>query len=181
MTDDPRPLPAQPPRYLIALGSNRRHGRYGAPRKVLDAAVARLEQEGVDIVRQAPTLESEPVGPSLRRYANSAALVETDLAPPDLLALCKWLEREFGRRTGGQRWQSRVLDLDLVLWSGGAWSSPGLTIPHPLYRERDFVLTPAAAIAPGWRDPLSGLTVRQLRARLTGPRPLPRWRGWRGP
>jgi 2-amino-4-hydroxy-6-hydroxymethyldihydropteridine diphosphokinase len=58
-----------------------------------------------------------------------------------------------------------VLDLDIVLWSGGAWSSPDLTVPHIAFRERGFVLDPAAAIAPAWRDPVSGLTLRQLAAR----------------
>ena len=54
----------------------------------------------------------------------------------------------------------------MILWSGGAFSGPGLTVPHPLFRTRDFVLVPAAAIAPRWRDPITGLTVRQLRFRL---------------
>ena len=118
----------------------------------------------------APVLLTDPVGPSLRRYANSAATVETALDPPALLALLKRIEHEFGRRPGGRRWASRVLDLDIVLWSGGAFAVPGLTIPHPLFRTRDFVLAPAARIAPHWRDPVTALTVRQLHSRLTRPR-----------
>ena len=151
-------------RYLIALGSNQRHVRFGAPRQVLAAALGRL----------AAAIETDPIGPSIRRYANSAALIETGLDPEALLALLKRIERAFGRRPGGQRWRARVLDLDVVLWSVGPFASAALTIPHPLFRERAFVLTPAAAIAPAWRDPLTGLTVRQLHARLTGPRPLPK-------
>jgi 2-amino-4-hydroxy-6-hydroxymethyldihydropteridine diphosphokinase len=58
-----------------------------------------------------------------------------------------------------------VLDLDIVLWSGGAWSGPGLTVPHIAFRERRFVLDPAAEVAPAWRDPVSGRTLRQLAAR----------------
>lgn len=137
---------------------------------MLAAAIERLEREGIRIVAQAPVLLTDPVGPSLRRYANSAALIETALEPRALLALLKRIEHDFGRRAGGQRWTSRVLDLDIVLWSGGPFAGPGLTIPHPLFRVRDFVLAPAAAIAGGWRDPLTGLTVRQLHARLTRPR-----------
>jgi len=163
-------------RYLIALGSNQRHARFGAPRRVLAAALERLAAEGQRVTAAAPVIETAPVGPSIRRYANAAALIETRLEPEALLALLKRLEREFGRRPGGQRWRARVLDLDLVLWSGGPYASPALTIPHPLFRERLFVLGPAAAIAPDWRDPLTGLTLRQLHARLTGPRPLPRVR-----
>ena len=157
-------------RYLIALGSNVRHPRHGPPRAVLEAALAELERHGLTVISAASTLETDPIGPSIRRYANSAAVIESELDPPELLALLKRTEHAFGRRPGGQRWRARVLDLDIVLWSGGAFASDELTIPHPLFRERAFVLLPAAEIAPGWRDPLTGRTVRQLRARLTRPR-----------
>jgi 2-amino-4-hydroxy-6-hydroxymethyldihydropteridine diphosphokinase len=119
----------------------------------------------VKVIEAAPVLLTDPVGPSHRRYCNSAAVVETRLDPPELLALLKRIEREFGRRKGGQRWSTRVLDLDLILWSGGPYVGPGLVIPHPLFRTRDFVLAPAAEIAPRWRDPVTGLTVRHLLAR----------------
>ncbi len=154
-------------RYLIALGSNQRHHRHGPPARVLAAALAALAAEGIAVEAASPVISSAPVGPSLRRYANGAALVASELWPDELLAALKAIERRFGRRPGGQRWGSRVLDLDIVLWSGGAWSSPGLTVPHAAFRTRDFVVGPAAALTPGWRDPLSGLSLRQLKARLT--------------
>lgn len=49
---------------------------------------------------------------------------------------------------------------------------PGLTVPHVAYRTRDFVLRPALPIAADWRDPLGGLTVRQLLHRLRRAKPL---------
>jgi 2-amino-4-hydroxy-6-hydroxymethyldihydropteridine diphosphokinase len=168
-------------RYLIALGSNRRHARFGAPRRVLAAALERLEADGVRVIAAAPAIETAPVGPSIRRYANSAAVIETALEPEPLLALLKRIERAFGRRPGGQRWRARVLDLDVILWSGGAYAAAALTIPHPLFRARAFVLTPALAVAPAWRDPLTGATVRQLHARLTGQAALPKRDGGQGP
>ena len=128
-----------------------------------------------------PVLLSDPVGPSRRRYANSAAVVETALAPPELLAVLKRVERAFGRRAGGQRWASRVLDLDIILWNGGTFAGPDLTVPHRLFRTRHFVLVPAAAIAPTWRDPVTGLTLRHLRARLTRPTTVRRASPWSGP
>ena len=137
---------------------------------MLAAALARLAAGEVRVIAAAPVLLTDPVGPSHRRYANSAAMVETGLEPPELLDLCKRIEREFGRRRGGRRWTARVLDLDLILWSGGPYTAPGLIVPHPLFRGRDFVLAPAARIAPAWRDPVTGRTVRQLHARLTRPR-----------
>jgi len=160
--------------YLIALGSNQRHARFGSPRRVLAAALERLEAEGARVIAAAAPIETAPVGPSIRRYANSAAVIETNLEPEGLLALLKRIEREFGRRPGGQRWRARVLDLDLVLWTGGPYASRTLTIPHPLFRTRAFVLTPALAVAPGWRDPVTGATLRQLHARLTDLPRLPK-------
>ena len=161
-------------RYLIALGSNQRHHRHGSPPRVLRAALAAMAEAGLLVEAAVPIMASAPIGPSLRRYANSAALVATDLPPDELLGVLKDIERRFGRSRRGQRWSSRVLDLDLVLWSGGTWSSPGLTVPHTAFRERDFVLTPAVALAADWRDPVTNLSLRQIKARLTRPRPMPR-------
>ena len=114
-------------------------------------------------------MTSRPIGPSLRSYANTVALVTSELLPPEVLERLKAIEREFGRRPGGQRWSSRVLDLDIILWSGGSFVGPGLVVPHPRFRERAFVLAPAVSLVPDWRDPITGLTVRQLHARLTRP------------
>ncbi len=121
---------------------------------------AGLEAVG-GVVAASTVIETAPVGPSQRRFANMAAIVATDEPPDALLARLKAIEAAFGRRRG-QRWGARVIDLDIILWSGGAWVSPGLTIPHPAFRARDFVLRPLAQIAPGWRDPVSGRTIRQL-------------------
>jgi 2-amino-4-hydroxy-6-hydroxymethyldihydropteridine diphosphokinase len=156
---------------------------------VLQAASERIAMELGEVTAIARVVDSAPVGPSARRYANGALVLRTGHAPEQLLAALKKMERAFGRRRGGQRWSTRVLDLDIILWSGGAFASAGcrrtggperrspegaLLIPHPLFRERGFVIVPAAQIAPGWRDPVTGLTMRQLHARLTGYRPLPR-------
>ena len=151
--------------YLIALGSNR-PGRHGAPADQVRAAARALGASALS-----PIVASAAVGPSLRRYANAAALVDSDLPPPALLAWLKRIEREFGRRRG-RRWGARVIDLDIILWSGGRWRSPRLTVPHVAFRDRAFVLGPLRALAPGWRDPATGLTIRQLQRRLTRPRPL---------
>jgi len=155
------------------MGSNRRHHWHGSPKQVLGAALTALADAGLEIERVAPVVRSAPLGPSARRYANSAVTVRSERDPPALLGLLKRIEQDFGRRSGGRRWSARVLDLDIILWEGGCWSSPFLVIPHVQFPDRRFVLGPARAIAPDWRDPLSGLTVRQLHARLTQPRPLP--------
>jgi 2-amino-4-hydroxy-6-hydroxymethyldihydropteridine diphosphokinase len=116
------------------------------------------------VIAAAPIVDSAPLGPSSRRFANAAVVIESDEAPPVLLARLKRIEAAFGRRRG-RRWGARVIDLDIVLWSGGSWADDRLTIPHKAFRERDFVLGPLARIAPRWRDPVTGLTVRQLARR----------------
>ena len=151
-----------------------RHRRHGAPRRVIAAALAELECADVAVLAASPIAASAPLGPSRRTYANAAALVDSSRDPPAMLALLQHIEQRFGRRRRGQRWAARVLDLDLVLWSGGAWNDADLTLPHPAFRDRTFVLGPAMLLAPRWRDPLTGLTLGQLHRRLTRPRPLPR-------
>lgn len=157
---------APPHRYLIALGSNMRHAHIGSPRAVLGAAVEVLEDLGLVIEAVSPIFDNPPIGPSQRRFANAALVAQSDRDPVSMLGLLQATEDVLGRQRRGQRWRARVLDLDIILWSGGAWASPGLTIPHPAFRTRDFVLCPASAIAGAWRDPVRGLTVRQLNARL---------------
>lgn len=157
--------------YLIALGSNRRHHRYGAPGKVVAAAIDALGKLG-RVTAASSIIRTPALGPAGRSFANAAALLESDLDPLELIDALKDMERAFGRRRG-RRWGARVLDLDIVLWSEGAFAEPGLTIPHPEFRRRDFVLRPLAAIAPGWRDPLTGRTVRQLLRAVDRRRPAP--------
>jgi len=160
--------------YLVALGSNQRHPVLGRPRDVLLEVAEILDETLGKVLAFSPIIDTAPIGPSLRRYANAALVLESELDPLGLLDCLQEAEAALGRVRRGQRWRSRVIDLDIVLWSGGVVAEPQLAIPHPLFRGRDFVLGPATAIAPDWRDPLIGLTLRQLYARLTHHRPVPR-------
>jgi len=155
--------------YAIALGSNRRHVRHGGPEGVLRAAIGALAELGT-VERVSDIHRTPALGPAGRSFANAALLLATDLAPLELLAAMKRIERQFGRRPG-RRWGPRVLDLDIILWSEGPYRAPRLSIPHSEMAKRNFVLRPLAEIAADWRDPLSGRTVRQLaalRARIRG-------------
>ena len=153
--------------YAIAIGSNRPHGRFGRPAAVVEAAIARLDEE-FGLFDASPILLNSAHGGAGRDFANAVALVESNLEPATLLSRLKSLEREFGRRAG-RRWGPRVLDLDIALWSGGRFRSRRLTVPHPQLSRRSFVLEPLAAIAPRWL--VGPFSVRHLAHRLARRRP----------
>jgi 2-amino-4-hydroxy-6-hydroxymethyldihydropteridine diphosphokinase len=149
--------------YAIAIGSNRTHGRFGRPAQVVEAAIARLDQE-FGLFDASPIVLNPAIGGAGRDFANAVALVESGLEPAAMLKAIKAIEHLFGRRPG-KHWAARVLDLDIVLWSGGKVRSRRLNIPHYGLEKRAFVLQPLAAIAPDWRI-RGGLTARHLAYRL---------------
>jgi 2-amino-4-hydroxy-6-hydroxymethyldihydropteridine diphosphokinase len=149
--------------YAIAIGSNRPHGRYGSPAQVVEAAIARLDQD-FDLFDASPIVLNPAIGGAGRDFANAVALIESVLDPQAMLTAIKGIERSFGRRPG-KHWAARVLDLDILLWSGGKVRSRRLTVPHCGLETRPFVLLPLAAIAPSWRI-RGGLTARHLAHRL---------------
>ena len=153
--------------YAIAVGSNRPHGHYGRPAAVVEAAIARLDAE-FGLFDASRIVLNPALGGAGRDFANSVAIVESDLAPEEMLTRLKCIEGDFGRRSG-KRWGPRVLDLDIALWSGGRFRSRNLTVPHPQLQSRSFVLGPLTTIAPSWR--VGPLRVRHLAERLARSRP----------
>jgi len=147
----------------LGLGSN-----LGDRQRHLARALAALASApAIRILAVSPFIETEPVGgpPGQGMYLNGAAQVETDLAPAALLAELKSVEHRLGRRDG-PRWGERPIDLDILLYDDLVLETPDLVIPHSRLSERRFVLAPLAEIAPDARDPRSGLSVRDLLARL---------------
>jgi 2-amino-4-hydroxy-6-hydroxymethyldihydropteridine diphosphokinase len=150
--------------YAIAVGANQR-GRGGmTPRAAVGAAFAALDDADTDVFATSALIETAPLGPSRRRYINAALLVVSRLDPAEMLTRLHAIEAAFGRRRMGARWGDRPLDLDIILWSGGSYAAQGLTIPHPEFRARRFVLDPLVTLAPRWRDPLTGRSIAQLAA-----------------
>lgn len=152
---------SRPDVVAIALGSNL--GDRGAH---LDFAVARLASI-LSHLRCSSRHDTEPVDVPGDQplFLNMAAIGETDLAPRELLQALQAIEAARGR-TRPYRNAPRTLDLDLVIHGNQVVDTPGLVVPHPRFRERRFVLEPLAEIAPDLRDPVSGLTVAALLARL---------------
>ena len=165
--------------YAIALGSNRRHGTHGAPRSVVAAAMDALEHAGLAIDARSTIRATPAMGGAGRSFANAVVLVRSDLSPPGLLTLLQSIERRFGRRPG-RRWGPRVLDLDILLWSGGAYRdrrrASRLFVPHPGITGRAFVLQPLLEVTPRWRHPVLGLSNLELWSRLHRAKPVDRSR-----
>ena len=148
---------SEPVRVAISLGSN-----LGDRRQHLEYAVKALALHLANLKISA-FVETEPWGvePGQPAYLNAAVAGATTLPPLDLLARLLKIEQERGRERPYTA-APRTLDLDLILYGEMIIEKPGLTVPHPRFRTREFVLAPLATIAPEMRDPVSGFSVRQL-------------------
>jgi 2-amino-4-hydroxy-6-hydroxymethyldihydropteridine diphosphokinase len=143
-------------RVAIALGSN-----LGDREGYLRAAVAALGPF-VHHLRVSTFHETAPVGVGPQpAFLNAVAVGDTALTPRELLDLLLDVERELGRERPFPG-AARTLDLDLILYDEAIVDAPELTVPHPRFRERRFVLEPLAELAPDWRDPVTGRTVEEL-------------------
>lgn len=149
---------------FIGLGANLSHERFGSPRQTLEAALAELARRGVRTVRVSPWYRTAPVPASDQPwYVNAVAEVTSNLSADALLAELHAVEETFGRaRTVPNA--ARAIDLDLLDFNGEIASGGPrrATLPHPRLSDRAFVLLPLADLAPEWRHPVSGLSVRAL-------------------
>jgi 2-amino-4-hydroxy-6-hydroxymethyldihydropteridine diphosphokinase len=148
----------------MGLGSN-----MGDREMMLRQGLEKLEAPDLKLLRTSDLYETEPVG--LREQAwflNLVAEFKTSLFPRQLLHRAQNAERELGRKrtlVNGPR----TLDIDILLYGQTVMNSDELTLPHPRYAERRFVLAPLAELAPKLRDPRTGRTVTEMLQALQGP------------
>jgi 2-amino-4-hydroxy-6-hydroxymethyldihydropteridine diphosphokinase len=128
----------------LGLGSN-----LGDRQQNLEQAVVVLDQTpGVHVRRVSSFRVTAPHGVQDQPdFLNGVAEVETELSPPELLAVVKRIEQDLGRVTTF-RWGPRLIDIDILLYDRLRWNTPELTIPHPGILERAFVMEPLAELAP---------------------------------
>ena len=146
----------------LGLGGNRgdRQAHLAAALTAL-AGVGRVEAVS-SLYETAPLYEvAQPP------FLNAACRVGTDLAPAELLAALKGIERAVGRRPS-YRNGPREIDLDILLYDDLVVAGEGLAIPHPRLAERAFALAPLAELAPVLVHPVLGLTVAALLRRVEG-------------
>lgn len=142
-------------RAFLALGSN-----LGDRRAYLADAIGSLP----DVVNVSSVYETDPVGGPLHQgpYLNMVVELDTTLSARDLLRLCHRLESA-AYRVRDEHWGPRTLDVDIVWIEGVTLTEPELTVPHPRWKDRRFVLVPMQEIAP---DLVSDRDVERAEGRV---------------
>lgn len=142
---------------VVSMGSNMHQ-----PLQQLETALKHLRENFTDL-QSSSFYRTEPVGgPAQPDYVNGCVMFETSVSPDRLLKTLQSIEQDSGRIRNGELNQPRTLDLDLILYDDLILTEPGLTLPHPRFRERRFVLEPLAELAPHLTDPVSGKNITEL-------------------
>jgi 2-amino-4-hydroxy-6-hydroxymethyldihydropteridine diphosphokinase len=146
----------------IALGSN-----LGDRTRNLRAAAEHVAAF-IDNLQLSSFHDTEPVGVGAQpRFLNAAAVGQTRLDARELLNRLLAVELLLGRERPYPG-APRTVDLDLLLYDDAVIDEPELTVPHPRFRERRFVLAPLAEVAAEWVDPVTGKSVAVLLSELAG-------------
>jgi 2-amino-4-hydroxy-6-hydroxymethyldihydropteridine diphosphokinase len=148
-------------RGLLGLGSN-----VGDRRANLQAAADGLAQGGVAVRACSSTYDTDPVGEVLDQpsFLNACLLIETTLAPLDLLDTVKELETRLGREATGIHHGPRAIDIDILLLGELEVSEPRMILPHEQLMNRRFALIPALELDMGLRAPSGELLADALAA-----------------
>lgn len=146
------------PDVFLSLGSN-----LGDRLRNLQGAVSKLSSHPhLTVVSISPVYRTEPLyDPEQADFFNCAVRLKTDLKPRELLQACLNIEQQMGRKRDVKKYSSRLIDLDIIFYGNQRVSSTDLTVPHPRYAERNFVLVPLSDIAPDLVCPDTGMTVEE--------------------
>ena len=156
------------PSSLVSLGANLGNTletMRSASRLIRDA----FENSRIEL---SPIFKTPPVGgPSGQGdFLNSVVRIDHALSVWEVWERIKRIENELGRQRF-RRWESRRIDIDLLMHDQDRVWTPHLKVPHPRMSMRTFVIHPACEIAPDWIDPVSGVSIRELSNRLRNNHP----------
>jgi 2-amino-4-hydroxy-6-hydroxymethyldihydropteridine diphosphokinase len=125
---------------------------------------------GICLRAQSPVYETEPVGvrPAYRElaYLNAVLILDSDRVPEELAEALHAIESRLGRVRTADRFSPRVIDIDLLYVGDVCSERNDLTLPHPRWAERRFVVQPLADVRPDLILPGSGRRVRNILATL---------------
>jgi 2-amino-4-hydroxy-6-hydroxymethyldihydropteridine diphosphokinase len=149
------------PSYFLALGSN-----LGDREANLRSAVAELRSRGIEVVRSASVYTTEPKEIHDQPwFLNTVVQARTPLEPEALMRACLEIEAALGRERT-QLNGPRTIDIDIILAGDRVVRSESVTLPHPRYALRRFVLEPLAEIAPEAVDPIREASAADLLGEL---------------
>jgi 2-amino-4-hydroxy-6-hydroxymethyldihydropteridine diphosphokinase len=148
------------PKVYLGLGTN-----LGRKSQNLKDAINLIALELGKVCEVSSTFVSAPWGfESKNEFLNVVLLLDTNLAPLELLALTQSLEQGLGRSSKStSNYVDRIIDIDILLYDDLIIDLPNLKIPHPLLSKRDFVLVPLSELAPKLQHPVLGKTMSELK------------------
>ncbi|MFN4233826.1 MAG: 2-amino-4-hydroxy-6-hydroxymethyldihydropteridine diphosphokinase [Bacteroidia bacterium] len=141
---------------LILLGAN-----LGDIKQSFNNAIIEIKQLGV-IKKKSSLYVSPSWGFKAPDFINQAIMLETELTPFELLEKLLSIEEKMGRKRMGEGYQSRTIDLDIILIKDTTICSDKLTVPHLKMHERKFVLVPCNEIASNWHHPILKKSINEL-------------------
>jgi 2-amino-4-hydroxy-6-hydroxymethyldihydropteridine diphosphokinase len=100
-------------------------------------------------------------------FLNCVITAECDIEPKQLLQKIKKIEQDMGRITK-EKWEPRLIDIDILLYNDLYLKTKNLTIPHSGLLERDFAIGLLAEIWPEWKYPVPGEYYRKTALELAG-------------
>lgn len=147
-------------KVFLMLGSN-----LGDKNQHINNAKTEIEKRSGSIVQASSIYKTEPWGFEHPEYfLNQAIIVQTSLTPYELLREIGNIESTLGRKHTQNGYEARIIDIDILLYNRLVLHDENLTIPHPLIRERRFVLAPLAEIAGEILHPVFKKTITRLLA-----------------
>lgn len=131
-------------KVYFSLGSN-----LGDKEGNIREAISRIGELIGDVDRQSTLLATEPWGfESDNTFVNAAIRCTTSLSPFEILNITQNIERAMGRtlKSVDGQYHDRIIDIDILIYDDLHITTPQLTLPHPLMKERDFVMIPLKEI-----------------------------------